>query len=63
MGYGDLRGEVDEQVDMLTLAIELNQLTLEVRTHFVEDSFQRAQVRVLEHPVPVLGHENQVDVE
>ena len=39
MGYGDLRGEVDEQVDMFTLAIELNQLTLEVRTYFVEDGF------------------------
>ena len=39
MGYGDLRGEVGEQVDMFTLAVELNQLTLEVGTHFVEDGF------------------------
>ncbi len=61
-GHGDLRREVHEEVDVVVLAVELDQLGLEVLAHGPHDFLAPRQVPVAEDGVPVLRHENQVDV-
>src|SRR5690606_27951364 len=61
-GHGDLRREVHEQVDVVVLAVELHQFGLEVLTHGPHDLLAPRQVPIGEDLVPVLRHENQVDM-
>ena len=63
LGQGDLGWEVDEQVDVVVLAVELDQLGLEVGAHRPHDLLHPGQVPVAEHLVPVFRHENQVSVQ
>jgi hypothetical protein len=49
-------------MDMVVLAVELDQLTFEVGAHRARDLFRPLEVRVSEDFVPVLRHENQVRV-
>src|SRR5690606_37592851 len=62
LGHGDLRREVHEEVDVVVLAVELDQLGLEVLAHGPHDLLAPRQVPVGEDRVPVLRHENQVDM-
>ncbi len=54
--------EVDQEVDVVVLAVELDQLAFEVGADGPHDLFHARQVGVLENLVPVLRHENQVGV-
>lgn len=49
-------------MDVVGLAVELDQLALEVRAHRAEDLFQPGRVGADEDRVPVLSDENQVSV-
>ena len=62
LGQGSFRREVHEQVDVVVLAVELDQLAFEVGADGPHDLFHARQVGVLEDLVPVLRHENQVCV-
>ena len=62
LGHGDLRREVHEEVDVVVRAVELDQLGLEVLAHGLHDLLAPRQVPVGEDRVPVLRHENQVDM-
>ncbi|GGT31667.1 hypothetical protein GCM10010176_090480 [Nonomuraea spiralis] len=50
-------------MDMVVLAVELGQAGLEVGADGPHDLFQAGQVRVGEHPMPELRHEDQMGVE
>src|SRR5512132_1521349 len=56
-------GKVDEQVDVLGLAVELDQFAAEVLTDRPHDRLHAVQVDGGEHRMPVLRHENQVGVQ
>ncbi len=62
---GDGHGgrEVHQQVDMLGFPVELGQLRAEVRAHVPHDLLHPLQVSGTEYLVPVLGDENQVDMQ
>ncbi|BCJ75756.1 hypothetical protein CS0771_53000 [Catellatospora sp. IY07-71] len=47
---------------VVVLAVELDQLGLEVGADVAHDLFHPGQVPVAEHLVPELRHEDQVDV-
>ena len=59
----DLRRVVDEQVDVITLAVELDQLGIEVFAHVGKDAMEAVEVLLPEHPAPVFGHEDQVSMD
>ncbi|MBB4743057.1 hypothetical protein BJY16_006516 [Actinoplanes octamycinicus] len=54
--------EVDQQVHVIVLAVELDQLCLEVGADVAHDRLHPNLVLVGEHLVSELRHENQVDV-
>src|SRR5512132_1798807 len=62
-GQCDGWGKVDQQVDVLGLAVELDQFAAEVLTDRPHDRRHAVQVDGGEHRMPVLRHENQVGVQ
>ena len=62
VGHGDLGWVVDEQVHMVRLAVELDQLALEVVADTSEDRFEVVQVLVAEHSPTVFCDKDQVGV-
>jgi putative transposase len=57
------RREVHQQVHVVRLAVELGQFAPEVRGYVAHDLLHPGQMRGGEHGMPVLGDENQVDVQ
>jgi len=55
--------EVHQQVDVLRFPVELGQLRADVRAHVPRDLLHPLQVSGTEHLVPVLGDEDQVNVQ
>jgi hypothetical protein len=56
-------GKFTSRVHVLGLALELGQLRAEVREYVPHDLLHAVQVPGSAHPVPVPGHERQVDVQ
>jgi hypothetical protein len=50
-------------MDVVVLAIHLDQFSAEVGTHAREHLPECVQVLVGQHPTPVLGHEDQMHIE
>jgi hypothetical protein len=50
-------------VDVVVLAVELDQFGFEVRAHCPHDRFHPGEVPVVEHPVPESRYEDQVGVQ
>ncbi|NYF59135.1 hypothetical protein HDA35_004966 [Micromonospora purpureochromogenes] len=48
---------------MFAVAVELDQVGLEVGAHRPHDLLQAGQVPVIEHLVPKLGHEDEMGVQ
>jgi hypothetical protein len=61
-GFGE-GVEFDEQVDVITLAVELDQLGIEVFAHVGKDAMEAVEVLLPEHPAPVFGQEDQVSMD
>jgi hypothetical protein len=47
-------------VDVIALAVELDQLGIEVFAHVAKDAMKAVEVLLSEHSAPVFGHEDQV---
>ncbi len=60
---GDLGREVDQQVHVVGVAVEHDQLDLEVVADHAHDLFHPREVPVTEHAMPILGHEHRVCVQ
>ena len=61
-GDGDLRRGGDQQVDVVVLAVQLQQVGAEVGAHPGEHPLEGVQVVAGQHPSPVGGHEDQLHV-
>jgi len=59
-GERDLGRVVDEQVNMIGLAIELDELCVEIVTDGTKDRLERRHVLLTEDTAPVFGHEDQM---
>src|SRR5215472_6932323 len=62
-GDGDGGREVHQQVDMLGFPVELAEVCAEVRAYVPYDLLHPLQVSGTEYLVPVLGDENQMDMQ
>jgi len=61
-GDRDVRRVGDEQVDVVVLAVRLDQLGAEVGAHAGEHRPEGVQVLAGQDPAPILGHEDQMHV-
>ena len=63
LGRCHLGREVRQQVHVVGFAVELGKLGLEVRAYRPDDLLRTGQVRCGEHRMPILGHEDQANMQ
>src|SRR5690606_5660958 len=61
--HRNLRRVLHQQVDVIVLAIHLDQACFEVGAHLGEHPTQEVEVLPCQHSTPILGHEDQVNME
>jgi hypothetical protein len=63
LGDGDLGRVVDEQVEVIVFAVELAEFGFEVGAYLARDLLAPGEHGVGEHTTPVLGDEDQMDLQ